>query len=67
MIARKNGAVLFADENELAGLSAGDIAAAKDKAKEAGKIGYLIGLQNTTQQPFLQNMTNRASREKLFK
>ena len=67
LIARKNGAVLFADEKELAGLSAGDIAAAKDKAKEAGKTGYLIGLQNTTQQPFLQNMTNRASREKLFK
>ena len=67
LLARKNGAVLFATENELAGLSAQDIAAAKDKAKEAGKVGYLIGLQNTTQQPFLQNMTNRASREKLFK
>ena len=67
LVARKNGAVLFTDEKELAGLSAGDIAAAKDKAKEAGKTGYLIGLQNTTQQPFLQNMTNRASREKLFK
>ena len=67
LIARKNGAVLFTDEKELAGLSPEDIAAAKDKAKEAGKEGYLIGLQNTTQQPPLQNMTNRASREKLFK
>ena len=67
LIARKNGAVLFTDEKELTGLSPEDIAAAKAKATEAGKTGYLIGLQNTTQQPPLQNMTNRASREKLFK
>ncbi len=67
LIARKNGAVLFADEKELDGLSAADIAAAKDKAKDAGKVGFLIGLLNTTQQPPLQNMKNRASREKLFK
>jgi peptidyl-dipeptidase Dcp len=67
LIARKNGAVLFTDEKELAGLSAGEITAAKDKAKEAGKVGFLIGLLNTTQQPPLQNMTNRASRERLFK
>jgi peptidyl-dipeptidase Dcp len=67
LLARKNGAVLFIDENELAGLSKEDIAAAKIKAKEAGKEGYMLGLLNTTQQPLLQNMTNRASREKLFK
>ncbi len=67
LIARKNGAVLFADIKELDGLSAADIAAAKDKAIEVGKVGYLIGLLNTTQQPPLQNMKNRASREKLFK
>jgi peptidyl-dipeptidase Dcp len=67
LIARKNGAVLFTDEKELSGLSPEDIAAAKAKATEAGKTGYLIGLQNTTQQPPLQNMTNRVSREKLFK
>jgi peptidyl-dipeptidase Dcp len=67
LLARKNGAVLFADEKELAGLSKEDIAAAKAKAKEAGKEGYMLGLLNTTQQPPLQSMTNRASREKLFK
>jgi peptidyl-dipeptidase Dcp len=67
LIARKNGAVLFTDEKELSGLSPEDLAAAKAKATEAGKTGYLIGLQNTTQQPPLQNMTNRDSREKLFK
>ena len=67
LIARKNGAVLFTDVKELDGLSAGEIAAAKDKAKEAGKEGYLIGLLNTTQQPLLPSLTNRATREKLFK
>lgn len=66
LTARKNGAVLFADEKDLDGLSAGEIAAAKDKAKEAGKVGYLIGLLNTTQQPLLASLTNRATRERLF-
>ncbi len=67
LIARKNGAVLFTNENELDGMSAADIAAAKDKAKEAGKEGYLIGLLNTTQQPPLVNLKNRSARERLFK
>lgn len=68
LIARKNGAVLFDNVNDLAGLSADEIAAAKAKAKEAGQDGkYLIGLLNTTQQPLLQSLTNRATREKIFK
>ena len=66
LTARKNGAVLFGSESDLDGLSAGEIAAAKDKAKEAGKEGYLIGLLNTTQQPLLASLTNRATRERLF-
>lgn len=66
--ARKNGAVLFDDVKELDGLSADDIAAAANDAKKTGFDGkYLLALQNTTQQPLLQNMKNRASREKLFK
>ena len=66
--ARKNGAVLFDDVKELDGLSADDIAAAANDAKKAGFDGkYLLALQNTTQQPLLQNMKNRAYREKLFK
>lgn len=68
LIARKNGAVLFDNVNDLAGLSADEIAAAKAKATEAGQDGkYLIGLLNTTQQPLLQSLTNRATREKIFK
>jgi peptidyl-dipeptidase Dcp len=68
LLARKNGSVLFDNETELEGLSADEIAAAKDKAKAAGHEGhYLIGLSNTTQQPLLSSLTNRATREKIYK
>lgn len=66
--ARKNGAVLISDVKELDGLSADEIAAAAADAKDAGHEGkYLLTLLNTTQQPLLQNLKNRATREKLFK
>lgn len=67
LIARKNGAVVFDDVKELDGLSAEDIAAAKAKATEIGQDGkYVLTLLNTTQQPLLQNLNVRATREKLF-
>lgn len=66
--ARKNGAVLIDNVQELEGLSADEIAAAATDAKNAGHEGkYLLVLLNTTQQPLLQNLKNRATREKLFK
>lgn len=66
--ARKAGAVLFDNPQELDGLSADEIAAAAADAEKAGQKGkYLLALQNTTQQPLLQNLKNRATREKLFK
>jgi peptidyl-dipeptidase Dcp len=68
LTARKNGAVLFDTESDLDGLSSDEIAAAKTRATEAGHDGkYLIGLLNTTQQPLLPSLQNRATREKLFK
>lgn len=68
LIARKNGAILIDNVSELEGLSAGEIAAAQSKATEAGHEGkYLLGLLNTTQQPLLPSLKNRATREKLFK
>ncbi len=68
LVSRKNGAVLFDNESDLEGLTKEEIADAKNKAKEAGHEGkWMIGLINTTQQPLLQNLKNRASREKLFK
>jgi len=53
---------------ELAGLSEADIKAAADLAAEKGFPGkYAIALQNTTQQPALPMLANRATREKLFR
>ncbi|MGV4412806.1 M3 family metallopeptidase [Chryseobacterium sp. T1] len=66
--ARKQGGVLISDVKELDGLSADEIAAAAADAKAAGQAGkYLLALQNTTQQPILQSLKNRATREKIFK
>ncbi|HSD05627.1 MAG TPA: M3 family metallopeptidase [Flavobacterium sp.] len=68
LLARKNGAVLFDNAADLDGLSAAEIEAAKQKAKEAGyENKYLIGLLNTTQQPLLVSLKNRATREKIYK
>ncbi|MFA9190175.1 M3 family metallopeptidase [Flavobacterium sp. FZUC8N2.13] len=68
LVARKNSAVLFDDVEDLEGLSADEIAAAKNRATEAGQDGkYLISLLNTTQQPLLVSLVNRATREKIFK
>ncbi len=66
--ARRQGGLLIDDVKELDGLSADEIAAAAADAKTAGQPGkYLLALQNTTQQPLLQNLKNRKTREKLFK
>ena len=52
---------------ELAGLSQSEIDAAAKLAAEKGMPGkYAIALQNTTQQPLLPSLENRATREKLF-
>ncbi|QAA81478.1 M3 family peptidase [Aequorivita sp. H23M31] len=63
LAANNAGAVTFNDKEELAGVSEDVL---KSRANEDGK-GWTIPLQNTTQQPLLQSMDNRASREKLFK
>ena len=59
--------VIFDNRSDLAGLSESDIKAAADFAAEKGFPGrYALALQNTTQQPSLPSMENRAAREKLF-
>ena len=59
--------VIFDNRSDLAGLSDSDIKAAADFAAEKGFPGkYALALQNTTQQPSLPSMENRAAREKLF-
>lgn len=67
LAATKAGGVVLNDKSELAGLSEAAIASAAQNAKAAGMEGkYLITLQNTTQQPELQSLTNRATRQKLY-
>lgn len=63
----KNGALVIDDKSKLAGLSDAEIAAAASAAKDRGMDGkWVITLQNTTQQPALQDMSDRATREELF-
>lgn len=63
----KAGAVVLSDKAELAGLSEGALQAAAQDAKAAGQDGkWLLSLQNTTQQPALQSLSDRATRQKLF-
>jgi len=60
-------AVLVASRDELAGLTPAQVTAAADAAKAAGKQGqYLLRLQNTTGQPLLASLENRALRERLM-
>ena len=62
-----DNALIVDTREELAGLSDGEIDAAAKLAAEKGMDGkFAIALQNTTQQPSLPNLENRAVREKLF-
>lgn len=62
------GAIVVDSRAELKGLSDAEIASAQKAAEERGLTGkYVIALQNTTQQPLLHSLENRALREKLFK
>ncbi|HVA55197.1 MAG TPA: peptidyl-dipeptidase Dcp [Gammaproteobacteria bacterium] len=67
LAANKAGALVVSDKSELAGLSEGELGAAAQAAKARGLQGkWVIPLQNTTQQPDLQSLSDRATREKLF-
>jgi peptidyl-dipeptidase Dcp len=61
-------AVIVDDVAELKGLSEGDIAAAAQAAKDRNLAGkWVFQLQNTTQQPALLSLANRALRERIYK
>ncbi|HLF46931.1 MAG TPA: M3 family metallopeptidase, partial [Chitinophagaceae bacterium] len=67
LAANKAGALVINDLSELAGLSQGEIdAAARDAKANKLENKWLLALQNTTQQPALQSLSNRATRQKLF-
>lgn len=63
----KAGGLSLNDAGQLAGLSAAELAVAAQAAADRGLPGqWLIALQNTTQQPVLQDLSNRETRETLF-
>ncbi|MDE2040359.1 MAG: M3 family metallopeptidase [Elusimicrobia bacterium] len=66
--ATKAGAVVVDDVKELDGFSAEQIGAAAQAAKARGLSGkWVITLQNTTIQPPLEQLKNRALRERIYK
>jgi peptidyl-dipeptidase Dcp len=64
--ATKTGAYMTADKSALAGLGDAQLAAAAQSAMSRNAKGYLVPLQNTTQQPVLASLSNRATRETIF-
>ena len=66
LAATKDGAYATTDKSALAGLSDSQIAAAAQAAQGRKQSGYVLPLQNTTQQPELASLSVRATREAVF-
>jgi len=66
LAATKAGAYATTDPQALAGLSPAQMAAAAQDAQARHMKGWLIPLQNTTQQPDLTFLTDRATRQAIF-
>ncbi len=66
LAATKQGAYVTQDKSALAGLTDAQIAAASQAAKDRKLEGYVIPLQNTTQQPDLVVLSQRSTRQAIF-
>jgi peptidyl-dipeptidase Dcp len=66
LAAAKAGALHVTDRAALAGLTDAQIAAAEQAAKDRKLSGYVIALQNTTQQPMLESLKDHATRQALY-
>jgi len=67
LAATKAAALVVDDKAKLAGTSEADLSAAVRAAADRKLDGkFVIPLQNTTQQPALQSLSDRATREQLF-
>jgi peptidyl-dipeptidase Dcp len=66
LAAAKDGALHVTDKAALAGLSEEELAATAQAAKDRKVPGYVIPLQNTTQQPDLSSLSNHDTRQALF-
>ncbi len=60
------GAYSTQDRSALAGLSEGQIAAAAEEAKAHKQQGWMLPLQNTTQQPDLTFLSDRTMRKAIY-
>lgn len=67
LAATKAGGLVVDEAQKLAGLAAADLAVAQAEARARGlENAWLLVLQNTTQQPALQSLRDRQTREALF-
>src|SRR5713226_6357175 len=66
LAATKDGAYVTTDKGALAGMTDAQIAAAAQTAQSRKQEGYVIPLQNTTQQPDLASLSVRATRQAIF-
>ena len=64
--ATKDAAFVTTDKNALAGFSAARLEGAEQSAKDRKVPGYVVPLQNTTQQPDLVSLSVRATRQAIF-
>ncbi|MDE1162758.1 MAG: peptidyl-dipeptidase Dcp [Acidobacteriaceae bacterium] len=62
----KDGAFHTTDAAALAGMSPAQLSAAQTAAKTRKVDGYVVPLQNTTQQPDLAELSNRDTRKQIF-
>jgi peptidyl-dipeptidase Dcp len=66
LAATKEAAYTTTDKSALQGLTEAEMAAAVEAAKERKVEGYMLPLQNTTQQPILASLEDRATRQAVF-
>jgi peptidyl-dipeptidase Dcp len=66
LAATQEAAYHTADKDKLAGLSETQLAAAAQAAKLKKQEGWVLPLQNTTQQPYFADLSDRTTREALF-
>jgi peptidyl-dipeptidase Dcp len=66
LAATKDGAYITTDKAALAGLSDAQVSAAAEAAKGRKVEGFVLPLQNTTQQPDLAALATRTTRQALF-
>ncbi len=66
LAATQEAAFATTDKDKLAGLSEAQLAAAAEAARLRTQVGWILTLQNTTQQPYLEDLNDRATRQAVF-